>query len=255
MSNPAPGTLETVRAFVNTRDIEDGIERLSTPARLAAWLVEHGLADGGLEAGAAELRRAVELREALRAQLLAHHGEPAAEEAVATVDAAARRARLRVRFSGPDAVALEPEAEGVDGALGRLLAIVAGAIGDGGASSGNHSATAISTGSRRTGPPGHGASQTVSRSSLPYQNPTAVPSSRHAATSAPSSSHASRAAASQGDSSACVPPPGSCHLRRSPYVWRTKSARPSSSRSRHFTPRVLGRVRSDQTWSTRYAPR
>ena len=133
MSNPAPGTLETVRAFVNTRDIEDGIERLSTPARLAAWLVEHGLADadGGLEAGAAELRRAVELREALRAQLLAHHGEPAAEEAVATVDAAARRARLRVRFSGPDAVALEPEAEGVDGALGRLLAIVAGAIGDG----------------------------------------------------------------------------------------------------------------------------
>ena len=133
MSNPAPGTLETVRAFVNTRDIDDGIERLSTPARLAAWVVEHGLAGaaGDIEAGAADLRRAIELREALRAQLLAHHGEPPAEDTVATVDAAARRARLRVRFSGPDAVVLEPEADGLDGALGRLLAIVAAAIGDG----------------------------------------------------------------------------------------------------------------------------
>ena len=133
MSNPAPGTLESVRAFVNTRDIDDGIERLATPAQLAAWLVEHGLAGaaGEVEADAADLRRAVELREALRAQLLAHHGEPPAEDAVATVDAAARRARLRVRFSGADSVALEPEAEGVDGALGRLLAVVAGAIGDG----------------------------------------------------------------------------------------------------------------------------
>ena len=47
MSNPAPGALETVRAFVNTRDVDDGIEALSGPAELAAWLAEHGLLGDG----------------------------------------------------------------------------------------------------------------------------------------------------------------------------------------------------------------
>jgi len=134
MSNPAPGALETVRGFVNTRDVDEDVEELATPAALATWLFEHGLTgDGGAEpaATAADLRRAVELREALRAHLLAHHGEPLADGAAATLDAAARRARLGMRFTGPDETALEPDATGVDGALGRLLAIVARAIEDG----------------------------------------------------------------------------------------------------------------------------
>jgi hypothetical protein len=38
---------------------------------------------------------------------------------------------LTVRFTGPDETALEPEAAGVDGALGRLLALVTAAIEDG----------------------------------------------------------------------------------------------------------------------------
>ena len=134
MSNPAPGALETVRAFVNTRDVDDDVELLATPAALVGWLAEHDLLDAAPDAvgaGAADLRRAVELREALRAHLLSHHGEPLPREAARTLDAAARRARLGVRFTGPDATALEPEADGVDGAVGRLLAIVARAIEDG----------------------------------------------------------------------------------------------------------------------------
>jgi predicted RNA-binding Zn ribbon-like protein len=136
MSNPAPGALETVRSFVNTLDVEDPADRLRTPAELAAWLAEHGLAGGGqgngaLRATAADLRRALELREALRAHLLAHHDQPLPAAAADTLDAAARRARLTVRFTGPDATDLQPAAGGVDGALGRLLAIVARAIEDG----------------------------------------------------------------------------------------------------------------------------
>lgn len=137
MSNPAPGTLETVRAFVNTLDIDDGIELLTGPAELAAWLADAGLANGEsaremrATAAAADVRRAIELREALRAHLLAHHDQPPDARAAATLDAAARRARLTVRFTGGDETALEPEAGGVDGALGRLLAIVARAIEDG----------------------------------------------------------------------------------------------------------------------------
>jgi predicted RNA-binding Zn ribbon-like protein len=47
------------------------------------------------------------------------------------LDAAARRARVRLRFDGRGDSALEPEAAGIDGALGRLLAIVHASIADG----------------------------------------------------------------------------------------------------------------------------
>jgi len=133
MSNPAPGTLETVRAFVNTLAIDDAVELLSTPAALVAWFAEHDLLAGadGARATAADLRRATQLREALRAHLLSHHGQELPAGAAATLDAASRRARLTVRFTGHDETGLEPEAGGVDGALGRLLAIIARAIEDG----------------------------------------------------------------------------------------------------------------------------
>ena len=134
MSNPAPGPLETVRAFVNTRDIDDDIEQLATPPSLVAWLDQHELLAedaASVRAGPADLRRAIELREALRAHLFAHHGEPLAEGAAHVLDDASSRARLTVRFPGPDETAVEPAAPGVDGALGRLLAIITDAIADG----------------------------------------------------------------------------------------------------------------------------
>jgi predicted RNA-binding Zn ribbon-like protein len=133
MSNPAPGLLETVRAFVNTRDIDHGIEQLGRPSDLARWLAEHDLLGGAAatRATAEDLRHAIELREALRAHLLSHHGDPLDPDAVAALDAAARRARLTLRFTGPDRAELEPAAGGVDGALGRLLRIIDAAIEDG----------------------------------------------------------------------------------------------------------------------------
>jgi predicted RNA-binding Zn ribbon-like protein len=132
MSHPAPGALETVRAFVNTYDAEDGTDALAAPADLSAWLAERGLAPARPPgASAADLRRAVALRAALRSHLRARHGEPPDPDAAAVLDAAARRARLQLRFAGADATVLEPDAGGVDAALGRLLAIVAAAIADG----------------------------------------------------------------------------------------------------------------------------
>ena len=88
-------------------------------------------ARASVRATAADLRNAVDLREALRAHLLSHHGEALDPAAIETLDAASLRARLTVRFTGPDRTGLEPAAGGVDGALGRLLRIVGAAIDDG----------------------------------------------------------------------------------------------------------------------------
>jgi predicted RNA-binding Zn ribbon-like protein len=128
----APGDLELVRAFVNTRDIEEGSEALSSPTALGEWLSACGLAQKPIEAGPADLRRAVRLRESLRAILLSHgEGSPEPAEAWKALDEGAARAKLEVRFGPEGAPLIEPAAAGVDGALGRLLAVVHGAVADG----------------------------------------------------------------------------------------------------------------------------
>ena len=130
-SKPAPAELELVRAFVNTWDAEDDTEALASPAELTAWLGEHDLLDSGVRATATDHSHAVALREALRALLLANAGMDPEPTAASVLDEAARRAVLGVRFDPDGRVRTAPEARGVDGALGRLLAIVAAAQEDG----------------------------------------------------------------------------------------------------------------------------
>jgi predicted RNA-binding Zn ribbon-like protein len=130
-SNPAPDELELVRAFVNTWDAEDDTEALDSPAELTAWLGEHGLLDAGARATTGDHRHAIALREALRALLLANAGMEPEPAAAGVLDAAARRAQLGVGFDPDGRVHTAPRATGVDGALGRLLAIVAAAQEDG----------------------------------------------------------------------------------------------------------------------------
>jgi len=121
----APGRLRLVEEFVNTLDLDDGVDGLARPADLVDWLASHGLARHDLEVGAAGLKRAVELREALRAALLANNGgEPLDDAVIATLNRIGRRARLVLRFDGRGEALLEPVSDDLDAALGRLLAIV-----------------------------------------------------------------------------------------------------------------------------------
>jgi predicted RNA-binding Zn ribbon-like protein len=125
----APGELELVREYVNTLDIEAGTDALATPAALAGWLSGHGLAAPDLRPTTADLRRAVAIREALRAILLSHgNRSPEPADAWRVLDEQARRARLEVRFGADGEALVEPAAGAVDGAIGRLLAIVHAAV-------------------------------------------------------------------------------------------------------------------------------
>jgi predicted RNA-binding Zn ribbon-like protein len=125
----APGELERVRAFVNTVDLEPGEEQLTDPLALGAWLTDSGLASDLDPPSERDLRHAVELREALRAILLTHSEPSVADPAAgAILDQTARRARLGLRFDERGVGRLEPDSDGVDAALGRLLAIVDRAI-------------------------------------------------------------------------------------------------------------------------------
>jgi predicted RNA-binding Zn ribbon-like protein len=127
----APRPLELVQRFVNSIDLESGEDELESPQALRAWLVERGLMGARERVGPAELRRAVDVREGLRALLLRNNGLAFDEDRVERLDRAAGRAGVRVSFGPDKEPALVPAAGGIDGALARLLAIVAAAVADG----------------------------------------------------------------------------------------------------------------------------
>ena len=124
---PAPGSLRLVQAFVNTVDREHGPDLFDEPSGLEAWLERHML-PAHVQEG--DLAAARDVREALRTLLLANNGEPYDPRAQATLESAARRARLEATFP-PDGAALVPQAGGVDGALGHILAATFAAMHDG----------------------------------------------------------------------------------------------------------------------------
>jgi predicted RNA-binding Zn ribbon-like protein len=119
-------SLELLRDFVNTADLEDGEEKLDDPRALQYWLVFHGLAELSHRATEAELEEALALREALRELLRAHTGVDAdTDGASAVLDEIAAEHALRIRFaSGSVLFAAE-------GALGGVLSAVASSMADG----------------------------------------------------------------------------------------------------------------------------
>jgi predicted RNA-binding Zn ribbon-like protein len=127
----APQPLRLVQAFVNTLDIENEVEELDSPAALERVLVELGAPVRGTgRLAVSDLATALELREALRGLALANSGLPVEAAHVETLDRVAVAARLTVRFDGTSA-RLVPQAQGLDGSLGRILAVVHETITDG----------------------------------------------------------------------------------------------------------------------------
>jgi predicted RNA-binding Zn ribbon-like protein len=132
-SYPSTEGLEAVRRFVNTVHHEQGAvtDELTAPDALATFLHEAGLADSVVKARPADLGRALEVREALRGLIGANNGESLSRDAVDVLNRAAARSRVVAAFDDHASWRIEPASEGVDNALGRMLATVFRSMSDG----------------------------------------------------------------------------------------------------------------------------
>jgi predicted RNA-binding Zn ribbon-like protein len=123
----APGELELVRSFLSLHEHERGGGTASLPPTQPAmrwWLTRHDLVGPDEDPSDEELDAALELLEALRATILAPKDGPRVDDrAVGTIDAAARDAGLELRFGSGGPASIEPAADGVRGALGRVLSL------------------------------------------------------------------------------------------------------------------------------------
>jgi predicted RNA-binding Zn ribbon-like protein len=123
----APGRLALLQRFVNSHnhDFPRDWDRIGTPERARAWLRQTGLVAADDRVSAADATRLRELREAIRALLIADHGGPQpAAAATDTIRRVSGRAGLRVAIEETGRTALEPAQPGVDGAVATLLGIL-----------------------------------------------------------------------------------------------------------------------------------
>jgi len=126
----ATGVLGLVQAYVNTVDLEDGFDQFKDPNTLAAWLVARNLMEARSVATEADLKHAIAVREAIRGVIGASTGAAVYPVDIATLNEAVAVSRLRARFASDGRARLEPEAGGVEGALGRIVAAVFASIGE-----------------------------------------------------------------------------------------------------------------------------
>lgn len=120
---PTPAA-ELVLAFVNTRALRGERERLADAASLRGWLIGAQLADADVHVTGADVTAARELREALIGVLLTHAGAPVRDEDVSRLRHFGESHPVRPVVDASGAV-LSPTAQGVAGALARVLAAAA----------------------------------------------------------------------------------------------------------------------------------
>jgi predicted RNA-binding Zn ribbon-like protein len=126
-----PRELAAVQALVNTIDLEEGVDQLDSPEALRRFLTGQGLLGPSEPVGQADLKLALELREALRAMLRVNHGEPLDPAALELVNRVTAGIPLQMGFDGEGRPVLGPAAGGCRGALAALLAGVAQASAEG----------------------------------------------------------------------------------------------------------------------------
>ena len=128
---PAPGELALVQDFVNSIDLTREEEELTDLNALRRWFVSRGLMQTRERLVDGDLARARAVREALRDTLATHTGAPPDERSRRLLNRAAATAPVALRLDAGGGASLVPTQRGLDGALGRLFAIVQHASAEG----------------------------------------------------------------------------------------------------------------------------
>lgn len=123
LTRAAPDDLELVRGFLSLHDHEQGEPDGMPPSleSLRWWLGARDLLPPEEHVRDQDLAWALRVRDALTAKVRESMGEPRDEEATALLNRAAEETGVRVCFGCADGDAIHVEAEGVRGAIGRIL--------------------------------------------------------------------------------------------------------------------------------------
>lgn len=124
---PAPGDLGLVQAFANTFwDLaRHRPELLRTPGALAAWLRRRGLLESGIQLDPGDLRRALDVREGIRALLFANSGAQPDREAIDRLNQGLTRAWVAPHLDAGEHPEFVAPHRDLDGALALIASIVA----------------------------------------------------------------------------------------------------------------------------------
>lgn len=133
--DPAPDALGLVQAFVNTSydlgNARHGEDVWTSPEALARWLRRRGLLPRGERLSSRDLKRAKDVRDGIRALLIANNDESLDAAAVARLKRAVPRPALRVEYSDDAPLRVLPVSYDFSGALGLVVALVHGAMEEG----------------------------------------------------------------------------------------------------------------------------
>lgn len=114
-------SVELIRNFVNTLDVDEGTDALASPEELTDWLAEHDLLPRRTPSTQDDLTLARTLRSGLRDALAARHDDRPVESAELRTASAALPLQMQCCGEAPR---LEPVHSGARGALSRILAAV-----------------------------------------------------------------------------------------------------------------------------------
>ncbi len=122
----APGRLELLQRFINSHnhDFPADWDRIGTPDKARAWLLEKGLLAPGDRVSHADVARLRELREALRELVVANQGKRPAGTPKDVISRVAGSAELIVAVDDSGLTTLVAARGGVDGAVATLLGIL-----------------------------------------------------------------------------------------------------------------------------------
>ncbi len=122
-----------VQAFVNTFwDLDDnGRDQFESPEAFGRWLLKWDLIEPGVRSDHADVHRAVDVREGLRALLFINNGSEADPDAISRLNDALRGPGLIVQLDAGGRPQFKTQRAGADAAIALIATVVAVAQLDG----------------------------------------------------------------------------------------------------------------------------